>query len=114
MRNKKKKCRYCKQVFETNQRGRPQLYCCPSHRQRYFEKRRLAELRSDRKPLKLLAMDIKARQQKQASLERVVRQVVLKVLSEVLPKTFPLPQSPGPSLHLIKGGTTGTDKSRTD
>jgi hypothetical protein len=73
---------------------------------------RLAELRSDGMPLKLLT--IKAQQQERASLERVVRQVVLKVLSEVLPGTFPPPQPPRPFLRLIEGGTDGGDKPSTD
>ena len=97
-------------MFETNQRGRPRLYCCKSHRQRVYEKRRLAKLRSDRIPLKLLAADMKARQRERASLERVVHQV----LSKALPRTFPPTQSPRPSLRVIEGRTPGVDKPGND
>src|ERR1039458_9122553 len=38
-----RKCKHCGHRFEVNQRGRPQLYCKPSHRVRAREKRREAE-----------------------------------------------------------------------
>lgn len=39
------KCKHCGHRFEVNQRGRPQLYCKPSHRVRAREKRRELENR---------------------------------------------------------------------
>ncbi len=38
-----RKCEHCGQRFDINRRGRPQLYCKPSHRVRAREKRREAE-----------------------------------------------------------------------
>jgi|SRR5208337_49999 len=38
-----RKCKHCGQRFDDNRRGRPKLYCKPSHRVRAREKRREAE-----------------------------------------------------------------------
>ncbi len=40
-----RKCKHCGQRFDNNRRGRPQLYCKPSHRVRAREKRRELENR---------------------------------------------------------------------
>ena len=38
-----RKCEFCGELFAINRRGRPQLYCKPSHRVRAHEKRRELE-----------------------------------------------------------------------
>ena len=38
-------CRWCDVSFATNRRGRPQLYCCPSHKVRDCQERRFAEFK---------------------------------------------------------------------
>ena len=47
-------CKHCRQRFDINRRGRPQLYCKPSHRVRAREKRR--ELEHRRPPEKLFRL----------------------------------------------------------
>ena len=39
----KRRCGHCGQPFSANERGRPRLYCRPSHRVRVHEKRREVE-----------------------------------------------------------------------
>ena len=38
-----RRCKHCEEPFAINRRGRPRLYCRPSHRVRAHEKRREAE-----------------------------------------------------------------------
>jgi hypothetical protein len=55
------KCDYCGESFELSRRG--QLYCRPSHRQRAFERRRIAEIKQPgESAFRLLTGDLKTLQ----------------------------------------------------
>jgi len=62
---KSRKCTYCGIRFELKTRGRPQAYCKRSHRQRAYQKRKIAEI--EQPPLRL-------RRQLQEALNRLERQ----------------------------------------
>jgi len=56
-----RKCKHCGQRFDDNRRGRPKLYCKPSHRVRAREKRRELETkRPSEKLLRLLKQRLEA------------------------------------------------------
>ncbi len=56
-----RKCKHCGQRFDDNRRGRPKLYCKPSHRVRAREKRRELENRQpSEKSFRLLKQRLEA------------------------------------------------------
>jgi hypothetical protein len=80
MRNPRKlraKSGYCGQLFEPTRRG--QRYCLPSHRQRAFEQRRLAELKEPQAKDFRLLVD---------ALERLTRQRTRFAWSSLWSRTF--------------------------
>ena len=69
------RCGFCGRAFTPTRRGRPQLYCSASHRQRGYEVRRARAQVEAEKPSLLLGRDIHAMQTK-AGIERAVVDVL--------------------------------------
>jgi hypothetical protein len=89
------RCGFCGRAFTPTRRGRPQLYCSASHRQRGYELRRARAQVEAEKPSLLLGRDIHAMQTK-AGIERAVVDVLRK--HGLLP---PAPKRP-PPLRIVK------------
>ena len=73
---KLRRCKHCQEPFAINRRGRPRLYCRPSHRVRAREKRREAEHKlPSEKELRLLTEYLRslARQRRIYWAFRIVR-----------------------------------------
>ena len=68
-----RKCKHCGRRFEINTRGRPQLYCKPSHRVRAREKRRELETRQpSEKVFRLLKQRLEALRRWRVRRNRIV------------------------------------------
>jgi hypothetical protein len=87
--------RTVQEAFKPPPRGRPPLYCCASHRQQAYEKRRAYAAAERLTPSLLLGRDIDAMQTK-AGIERAVVDVLRK-LGFLLPKP-----KEAPRLSLVK------------
>jgi len=93
---KRPRCQYCKKAFTPPRRGRPPAYCCDSHRQLAYQRRRA---RGDM-PSLLLGRDIEDIRTK-AGVERAVVDVLRRY--GILP---PAPK-PAPRLKIVKDGDEG-------
>src|SRR5262249_18563515 len=92
-----RKCRTCGGRLPKSKRGRPQAYCCPSHRQRAYVKRGLASAAERVIPQLLLGRDIDDMRTR-AGMERVIVDTLRKL--GLLPPQ-PTPPRP-PPLQLVK------------
>jgi len=93
---KRGRCAFCKARFKPRARGRPPRYCCPSHRQRAYERRRLRRAEERGTPLRLMVadfVDVQARERLREEIRAVLREMGL------LPTE---PQPPKPRLKLVK------------
>jgi hypothetical protein len=93
MTKKRLRCAYCKKPFKPPERGRPPRYCCPSHRQMGYAKRRAYKLVNV--PSLVLGQDIDDMRTK-AGVERAVIDVLRRL--GMLPPDPPKP----PPLHLVR------------
>jgi hypothetical protein len=89
------RCAFCGRAFTPTRRGRPQLYCSTSHRQRAYELRRAQAQLEASIPSLLLGRDIDAMRTK-AGIERAVVDVLRKY--GILP---PAPKRP-PPLRIVE------------
>jgi hypothetical protein len=98
----KLKCAWCKKRFSAPARGRTPKYCCRSHRQRAYERRRAAESL----PMRLLGRDLDEHRTR-AGIERAV--------VGTLRRFGFLPPAPkgAPPIRLVKDGH-GTPPSGND
>jgi hypothetical protein len=79
MKKRRPRCDFCGRAFTPRRRqGRPQLYCCSSHRQRAYELRRARAQMQGETPMLLLGRDIDTMQTKES-----IKRAVVEVLREL-------------------------------
>ena len=112
MRRRSRRCKWCRVRFTPSRRGRSQLYCCRSHRQRAYEQRKFAAATSPTLMLRALRSDVsdlfRGEQTERARLKRALREILIELVPGM--EQY-LPKPPGPKLTLVKKGPEPPENS---
>ena len=109
-----RRCKWCRERFTPSRRGRAQLYCCRSHRQRAYEQRKLRAATSPTLMLSALRSDmrdlLRGNQTEHDRLKLALREILIELVPSLEPY---LPRPRRPKLTLVKNQPKPPENSRT-